>query len=142
MVKARDIGVDVAAPQQECADPHCPFHGGFSVRGQIIDGQVVNTQMQRSARVQREYLRYIPKFERYEKRTSSYIAHAPPCIQVQAGDYVKIMECRPLSKTKSFVVIEAKRGQLKLAGVDPTLEKKATETAPAKKAGETEDEEE
>ena len=139
MAQARDIGVDVAAPQQECSDPHCPFHGGFSVRGQIIDGQVVNTQMQRSARVQREYLRYIPKFERYEKRTSSYIAHAPPCLQVQVGDLVKIMECRPLSKTKSFVVIEAKRGQLRITGVDPSLEKK--EPAAAKKGGESEGEE-
>ena len=141
MAQARDIGVDVAAPQQECTDPHCPFHGGFSVRGQIIDGQVVSTQMQRSARVQKEYLRYLPKFERYEKRTSSYIAHAPPCLQVQVGDLVKIMECRPLSKTKSFVVIETKRGQLKITGVDPTLEKKEN-ASPAKKAGETEDEEE
>jgi small subunit ribosomal protein S17 len=139
MAKARDIGVDVQAPQQDCTDPHCPFHGGFSVRGQIIDGQVVNTQMQRSARVQREYLRYIPKFERYEKRTSSYIAHSPPCLQVQVGDLVKIMECRPLSKTKSFVVIEAKRGQLRIAGVDPSLEKK--ETAPAKKTTTESDEE-
>ena len=34
-----------------------------------IDGQVVNTKMERSARVQREYLRYVPKYERYEKRT-------------------------------------------------------------------------
>ena len=139
MVKARDIGVDVVAPQQECTDPHCPFHGGFSVRGQIIDGQVVNTQMQRSARVQREYLRYIPKFERYEKRTSSYIAHAPPCLQVQVGDLVKIMECRPLSKTKSFVVIEAKRGQLKITGIDPLLEKKAA-AATAATAPEAEEE--
>lgn len=139
MAKARDIGVDVAAPQQDCSDPHCPFHGGFSVRGQIIDGQVVNTQMQRSARVQKEYLRYIPKFERYEKRTSSYTAHAPPCLQVQVGDLVKIMECRPLSKTKSFVVIEAKRGQLKILGIDPSLEKK--DAAPAKKTGEADSEE-
>ncbi len=60
---ARDIGVDVAAPKQECTDPHCPFHGGFSVRGQIIDGQVMSTQMQRSARVQREYLRSYTQME-------------------------------------------------------------------------------
>jgi small subunit ribosomal protein S17 len=128
MAKARDIGVDVAAPKQECADPHCPFHGGFSVRGQIIDGQVVSTRMERSARVQREYLRYMPKYERFEKRTSSYTAHAPPCLQVQVGDVVKIMECRPISKTKSFVVIEAKRGALKIMAEDATM--------PAKKAGE------
>jgi len=139
--KARDIGVDVAAPSKACTDPHCPFHGGFSVRGQIIDGQVVNTRMQGSARVQREYLRYVTKYERYEKRTSSYTAHAPPCLDVQVGDLVKIMECRPLSKTKSFVVIEAKRGQLKITGEDASLLAKA-QTAPAKKAGETESDEE
>ena len=120
MAKARDIGVDVPAPKADCTDPHCPFHGGFSVRGQIIDGQVVSTRMERSARVQREYLRYVPKYERYEKRTSSYNVHAPPCLNVQVGDHVKIMECRPLSKTISFVVIEAKRGELRIAGEDAT----------------------
>lgn len=120
MAKARDIGVDVQPPAAECTDPHCPFHGGFSVRGQLIEGQVVNTRMERSARVQREYLRYVPKYERYEKRTSSYNVHAPPCLNVQVGDRVKIMECRPISKTKSFVLIEAKRGDLKITGEDAT----------------------
>jgi len=135
MTKARDIGVDVAAPTAECSDPHCPFHGGFSVRGQIIDGQVVSTRMERSARVQREYLRYVPKYERYEKRTSSYNVHAPPCLNVQVGDRVKIMECRPLSKTISFVVIESKRGELRITGDDATAP--AKEAAVAKKTGGT-----
>lgn len=129
MAKARDIGVDVVAPTQECTDPHCPFHGGFSVRGQIIDGQVVSTRMERSARVQREYLRYMPKYERFEKRTSSYTAHAPPCLQVQVGDVVRMMECRPLSKTVSFVIIEAKRGQLRIEGDDATVAAKAAAAA-------------
>ena len=126
---ARDIGVDVAKPKAECADPHCPFHGSLSVRGQLIEGQVVSTKMERSARVQREYLRYVPKYERYEKRTSSYNVHAPPCLGVQVGDRVKIMECRPLSKTKSFVLIEAKRGELKLAAEDATPAVKAAAKA-------------
>jgi small subunit ribosomal protein S17 len=134
MANARDIGVDVTPPAAACQDPHCPFHGGFSVRGQLIEGQVVSTRMERSARVQREYLRYVPKYERYEKRTSSYNVHAPPCLNVQVGDHVKIMECRPLSKTVSFVVIEAKRGQLRLTGVDPTI--------PAADAGATKKKEE
>lgn len=133
MAKARDIGVDVTAPTADCNDPHCPFHGGFPVRGQIIDGQVVSTKMERSARVQREYLRYVPKYERYEKRTSSYNVHAPPCINVQPGDRVRIMECRPLSKTVAFVVIEAKRGQLALKGDDATARAKA-EAEAAKEA--------
>jgi len=129
MTKARDIGVDVAAPTAECSDPHCPFHGGFSVRGQIIDGQVVSTRMEKSARVQREYLRYVPKYERYEKRTSSYNVHAPPCLNVQVGDRVKIMECRPLSKTISFVIIESKRGELGIKGDDATARAAAAKEA-------------
>ncbi|MCD6111440.1 MAG: 30S ribosomal protein S17 [Thermoplasmata archaeon] len=104
-VKYRDIGVDVPPPDRECQDPYCPFHGKLPVRGQIIEGVVVSTKMQNTVVVQRERLRYIPKYERYEKRTSRYFAHWPPCIDLEVGDMVKIMECRPLSKHKSFVVI-------------------------------------
>ena len=40
------------------------------------------------------------------------VAYNPECIHAREGDIVKIMECRPLSKTKSFVVIEIlKRGE-------------------------------
>jgi small subunit ribosomal protein S17 len=53
-------------------------------------------------------MRYLPKFERYEKRTSKYLAHAPPCFQTKPGDKVSIMECRPLSKKVSYVIIENK----------------------------------
>ncbi|MHB8604265.1 MAG: 30S ribosomal protein S17 [Thermoplasmatota archaeon] len=124
---ARDIGVDVEAPARDCADPHCPFHGGFPVRGQEIDGQVLSTKMEHSAVVEREYLRYIPKFERYEKRTSRYTAHQPQCIDLAPGDIVRIMECRPISKTVKFVVIEAKKGALKIEGEDYTETRRAAE---------------
>jgi small subunit ribosomal protein S17 len=56
--------------------------------------------------VKKDYRRYIPKYERYELRTGKYKAHNPPCIGAKVGAKVKIMECRALSKTKSFVVIE------------------------------------
>ena len=51
----------------------------------------------------------VPKYERYEKRTSRYLAHSPPCFQVKIGDELSIMECRPLSKRVSYVVIENKK---------------------------------
>jgi small subunit ribosomal protein S17 len=104
--KVRDIGVDVKVPVAKCDDVHCPFHGKLSVRGQILDGVVVSTKMDKTAVVERNYLRYIKKFERYEKRTSRISAHCPPCLGVKVGDKVRIMECRPLSKTVSFVIIE------------------------------------
>jgi small subunit ribosomal protein S17 len=56
--------------------------------------------------VEREYTRYIPKYERYEKRTSKYLVHNPPCLGVNVGDSVKIAECRPLSKAVAFVVVQ------------------------------------
>ncbi|MDH4123610.1 MAG: 30S ribosomal protein S17 [Thermoplasmata archaeon] len=103
---ARDIGVDVKPPTDKCEDEYCPFHGTLPVRGTVIDGIVVSARMQGTVVVEREYLRYISKFERYEKRTSKYFAHAPPCFKLSAGDKVKIMECRPLSKKVAYVVIE------------------------------------
>jgi len=105
---ARDIGIDVEAPKTTCKDQHCPFHGQLSVRGTILSGTVVSTKMQSTVIVQREYMRTIPKYERQEKRTSSYLAHAPPCFQTKMGDKVSIMECRPLSKKVSYVIIENK----------------------------------
>jgi len=51
-------------------------------------------------------MHFVPKYERYEKRTSSYAAHCPPCMEAKVGDKVRIAECRPLSKTISFVTIE------------------------------------
>ena len=32
--------------------------------------------------------------------------HNPDCIDAKEGNLVKIMECRPLSKTKNFVIVE------------------------------------
>ena len=46
------------------------------------------------------------KFERYEKRRTRIKVHNPECINAKEGDIVKISECRPLSKTKNFVIIE------------------------------------
>jgi small subunit ribosomal protein S17 len=105
-IKPRNIGVEVVPPTEVCKDPDCPFHGTLSVRGQIINAIVINARMDKTAIVQREIKRYIPKFERYEKRTHKYAVHNPKCVNAQRGDTVRIMECRPLSKSKSFVVIE------------------------------------
>ena len=104
--EARNIGIEVALPVESCNDPNCPFHGTLPVRGQIINGIVTNSKMDKTAIIQKEIKRFIPKYERYEKRTHRYAVHNPPCLNAQRGDQVKIMECRPLSKSKSFVIIE------------------------------------
>jgi len=106
--KMRDIGVDVRAPEGEWdGSDNCPFYGSLRVRGQIIEGTVSSSEMIDSIVVERETSRYMKKYERYEKRTRRYSAHLPTCIGgVSHGDKVRIMECRPLSKTVKFCVIE------------------------------------
>jgi small subunit ribosomal protein S17 len=105
-VETKNIGLNVKAPAESCNDKNCPFHGTLPVRGQIITGIVSSNRMKDSILVEKEYSRYVPKYERYEKRTSKYAAHCPPCLKIKVGDKVRIAECRPLSKTVSFVTIE------------------------------------
>jgi len=102
---ARDIGIDVPVPTTPCKDPKCPFHGRLSVRGQTLEGIVVSTRMQNTVVIEREYLRYLQKYERFEKRTRRLNVHAPPCLGLQVGNRIVAMECRPLGKTVHFVAI-------------------------------------
>ena len=93
-------------PKKTCQDRNCPFHGELAVRGRVLDGVVATTKMDKTVIVKRDYLHYIPKYKRYERRRSRIPSHHPPCINVKEGDVVKIAECRPISKTVSFVIVE------------------------------------
>lgn len=93
-------------PKKSCDDRNCPHHGELPVRGRILEGVVVSAKMDKTAVIKRNYLYYVPKFRRYERRHSSISSHNPPCIDAKEGDRVKIAECRPISKTVSFVVVE------------------------------------
>jgi small subunit ribosomal protein S17 len=100
------IGLNVTEPEGTCSDDNCPFHGTLSVRGQIIEGTVASTDMEKTVVVEREYDVFVPKYDRYMKRRSRVAAHAPACLDTQVGDTVHIAETRPLSKTKSHVVVD------------------------------------
>ena len=67
---------------------------------------MVSAKMDKTVVVRRDYLHYAPKYKRYERRHGHVPAHNPPCLEAKEGDHVKIAECRPLSKTVSFVVVE------------------------------------
>lgn len=99
------------APKKSCDDRNCPFHGGLSVRRKFLDGKVVSTKMTKTVTVERDYLQYVRKYTRYEKRRSRIMAHSPPCLEVREGDRVKVAECRPISKEVAFVVVEKLSGQ-------------------------------
>lgn len=93
-------------PKKTCEDTNCPFHGQLSIRGHVFQGTVVSSKMDKTVVVRRDYLLYVPKFMKYERRMSRIPSHNPPCIDAKEGEKVTIAECRPLSKTVSFVVVE------------------------------------
>ncbi|GAB3673605.1 30S ribosomal protein S17 [Halopiger thermotolerans] len=106
------IGLDVETPPEpenpeEYDYEKCPFYGELSVRGQVLEGTVVSTDMEKTVVVEREYDVAVPKYDRYMKRRSRIPAHVPGVLEpLSVGDTVKIAETRPLSKTKSHVVVE------------------------------------
>lgn len=104
----RDIGIEVVPPKKECSDKYCPFHGTLGVRGRLFSGRVVSSKARKMVVVEHGYTHLIKKYKRYERSKSKIHAHHPPCIDVKEGDEVRIAECRPLSKTVSFVVIEVR----------------------------------
>lgn len=103
-------GLDVPTPKKQCEDTRCPFHGNLKVRGRLLNGRVVSTAGDGFVVVQMEYLHKVAKYNRSERRRSRVSARVPECIDVSDGDVVIIGECRPLSKTISFVVVESKKG--------------------------------
>lgn len=100
------IGIDVKEPKKSCNDEKCPFHGTLPVRGKLTEGKIVSDKMNKTVIVKQEFMTKLDKYERFEKRSTRIAAHIPDCINAKTGDNVKIMECRPLSKTKKFVVVE------------------------------------
>lgn len=70
-----------------------------SIRGRILTGTVISTKMHRTLVIRREYLHFIPKYARYEKRHKNLAAHVSPAFRVEEGDQVTVGQCRPLSKT-------------------------------------------
>ncbi len=93
-------------PKKSCDDRDCPFHGALSIRGRVLDGVVISDKMDKTVVIRRDYQFYVPKFKRYMRRHSHINAHNPPCLAAKEGERVRIAECRPLSKTVSFVVVE------------------------------------
>ena len=96
-----------AAVEANYVDKKCPFTGNVSIRGRILKGLVTSTKMTNTIVVRRDYLHYITKYRRYEKRHKNIHAHASPAFgKISEGDVVTIGQCRPLAKTVRFNVID------------------------------------
>eukprot|EP00461_Guttulinopsis_vulgaris_P002056 UN02057 len=111
----KNIGLGYVTPKEAqngtYIDRKCPFTANVSIRGRILKGVVKSTKMKRTLIIRRDYLHYVPKYQRYEKRHRNLAAHISPAFRVKDGDAVTVGECRPLSKTVKFNVIRVDRAQ-------------------------------
>jgi small subunit ribosomal protein S11e len=62
-------------------DKKCPFTGNVSIRGRILTGVVQKMKMQRTIVIRRDYLHYLPKYNRFEKRHRNMSVHLSPCFR-------------------------------------------------------------
>lgn len=70
-----------------------------------VVGRVVSNKMNKSVTVAVERLIEHPNYGKFIRRTSKYVAHDENN-SCKPGDLVAIVECRPISKTKSWRVVE------------------------------------
>ena len=94
--------------------------GLVRARGRIFKGFVTKKF---PARVVVEFERtvYVQKFERYYKKKTRLHARFPKEFEdIKVGDFIKIQECRPLSKIIHFIVVE----KIKSANLTNSMEKK------------------
>ncbi|MFB6203223.1 MAG: 30S ribosomal protein S17 [Candidatus Nanohaloarchaea archaeon] len=78
----------------------------YPTRGTRFTGRVISNKMEKSATVRWEYAEEIPKYERKERRNTKITVHVPEGAEIEEGDRVRVAETRPISKTKSHVIIE------------------------------------
>lgn len=104
----RNIGLKVKEPKRECTDKNCPFCGNLAIRGKLFEGKVTGNKAKQTITLQKDAPVYYNKFKRYARGKSSIHAHVPSCIDVELGDIVLTAECRPISKSVSYVVVEVK----------------------------------
>jgi small subunit ribosomal protein S17 len=105
----RNIGIPgVNLPKKTCEDLSCPFHGETRIRGKITQGVVVSKNSRNTVVIRQDYVQFIKKYQRYERRNSRLACHLPECLrtEINVGDLVKVGESRKVSKTKAFIVLD------------------------------------
>ncbi|KAI9633516.1 putative ribosomal protein S11 [Dioszegia hungarica] len=111
----KDVGLGFRTPAEAIngtyIDKKCPFTGDVSIRGRILTGVVHSTKMTNTIIIRRDYLHFIPKYRRYEKRHKNLAAHCSPAFRVENGDQVTVGQCRPLSKTVRFNVLRVAKNK-------------------------------
>ena len=68
--------------------------GNVNIRGKLITGVIKTTKMKNTLIIRKDYLHYIKKYNRFEKRHKNTPVHVSPCFRVKAGDEILAGQCR------------------------------------------------
>ena len=93
----KNVGLGFKTPKEASEgtyiDKKCPFTGNVSIRGRIVKyyyktyrGMVISTKMNRTVVIRRNYLHFVQKYKRFEKRHKNISVHLSPCFSVKEGD--------------------------------------------------------
>ena len=106
----RNIGLPVKEPKKKSVENEInnPFNCSLTIRGKLFEGIVINAKAKGTVVIQKESPVYFKKFKRFGRSKNKIHAHVPSNLNVQKGDYVVAAECRPISKSVSFVIVEVK----------------------------------
>ena len=106
----KKVGLGFKVPKSAVAgtyvDHKCPFTSDVTIRGRILRGVITSNKMKRTVVVRRNYFHWIPKYSRFEKRHRNVAVHMSPAFDFQIGDEAIVGQCRPLSKTVRFNVLQ------------------------------------
>ncbi len=85
--------------------------GAVALRGKKFEGYVIR-KFDKRVTIQFGRMKFIRKYERYAKSQTKIHAWLPENLkdEINIGDYIQVMECRPLSKIVHHVVVKKIRG--------------------------------
>jgi small subunit ribosomal protein S17 len=94
-----------AAPKAAAPDSAQPESRVEAVGKRTLTGRVVSTKMQKTIAVEIERLIKHPTYGKYMRRTTKLLAHDEQGASKE-GDLVVISPCRPMSRRKSWQLVE------------------------------------
>merc|ERR1719390_245271 len=107
------VGLGIKTPRTAIegtyVDKKCPWTGSVNIRGKMLTGVIRTTKMKNTVIIRKDYLHYIKKYNRFEKRHKNTPVHVSPAFRVKVGDEILAGQCRPLSKTVRFNMLKVLR---------------------------------
>ena len=110
-----NVAADIQAADAQARGPQAPASAApdasevtavIEVRGaRTLTGRVVSTKMQKTIAVEIERLVRHPTYGKYIRRTTKLLAHDEDGTSKE-GDVVIITPCRPMSRRKSWRLLE------------------------------------